>query len=306
MASNFRYPLRAPVAGGSGQGRDAPTEAIDYVMFHRQVIKYDDQSSNYYGLNMPDNKVQLKPDKDRVYIAMPSSLSTNYAPAYRQTDLGVAGMALAEGQVGAADGDLAKIATTIQEAAGKALPEFTQGAFAQAASGASQFLGLAGSFNANDIVQLTKGKVFNPYTEQMFSNMTFRTHSFNFKMFARDAKEADEIAKIIAYLKQGALPKYGAENKARFFEVPEKFNIKFVRMQPNGLVSDDTDNIHFKIHTSVCTGINVNYTPDGQYASFKQLVKTGQFAGVHVPAVQLGLQFTETRFVTAEDVDKGF
>jgi len=295
------------VAGGKGQGRDAPTEAIDYVMFHRQVIKYDDQSTTYYGLNMPNNTVQLQPDKDRVYIAMPSSLTTNYAPAYRQTDLGVAGMALAEAQTGVAnDASLAKIAQDIQKTAGAALPEFTQGAFAQAASGASQFLGLAGSFSANDIVQLTKGKVFNPYTEQMFSNMTFRTHSFNFKMFARDAKEADEIAKIIAYLKQGALPKYGAEKKARFFEVPEKFNIKFVRMQPNGLVSEDTDNIHFKIHTSVCTGINVNYTPDGQYASFKQLVKTGQFAGVHVPAVQLGLQFTETRFVTAEDVDKGF
>lgn len=294
------------MAGGNGDGRDAPTESIDYVMFHRQVIKYDDQSSTYYGLNMPNNTVQLKPDKNRVYIAMPSTLTTDYRPAYRQTDLGVAGMALAEGRTAGASGDITEIAKTIQGAAAAALPEFTEGAFAQAASGASQFLGLSGSFSANDMVQLTKGKVFNPYTEQLFSNMQFRSHAFNFKMFARDAKEADEIAKIIAYLKQGALPKYGAEKKARFFEVPEKFNIKFVRMQPNGVVSDNTENMHFKIHTSVCTGINVNYTPDGQYASFKQLVKTGKFAGIHVPAVSLQLQFTETRFVTAEDVDKGF
>ena len=54
----------------------------------------------------------------------------------------------------------------------------------------------------------------------------------------------------------------------------------------------------------MCAGIQVNYTPDGHIPLFKQLVKEGNFAGVHVPAVQVGLTFIETKFVTAEDVEK--
>ena len=94
------------------------------------------------------------------------------------------------------------------------------------AQGGAQMLGLSGQIDANSIMQLTQGKVFNPYTEQMFSNVQFRTHSFNFKMFARNEDESVEIAHIIKYLKQGALPSYGedAEGKQskRFFEVPDK------------------------------------------------------------------------------------
>lgn len=301
MAKTYRYPYRAPVE--SAKGRDIPTETVDYVKFQRKTINFKGGNSNYYGLNMPNNKVNFDFNDNCVYVALQNQLNTAYMPAYRQSDLGIAGMALAEGITGG--NKMENLVETVQNAANAALPEFTAGTFAQAAQGASQMLGLSGSVSANDILQLSKGKIFNPYTEQMFSNMQFRSHQFNFKMFARDAREAQEIGRIIAYIKEGSLPSYSGE-RGRYFEVPEKFDISFKRMDPHGKFKSDVADLHFKIHTSVCAGIQVNYTPDGQYTSFKQLVKEGNFAGVHVPAVQVGLTFLETKFVTAEDVEKGF
>ena len=67
-------------------------------MFQRKRIQYDDQNgSAYYGLNIPNNSVAMNSNPDRVYIAMPQNLSTQYAPTYRQVDVGVGGMAMATG-----------------------------------------------------------------------------------------------------------------------------------------------------------------------------------------------------------------
>ena len=66
---------------------------------------------------------------------------------------------------------------------------------------------MQGSLNANSLEALTEGRIFNPYIEQIFSQMNFRQHSFSFKMMARNVKEAREIQKIITYINLGAHPK---------------------------------------------------------------------------------------------------
>ena len=196
----YRYPKSPPVTGNTSV--DNPTKAVDYVMFQRKRIQYDDQNgSAYYGLNIPNNNVAMNSNPDRVYIAMPQNLSTQYAPTYRQVDVGVGGMAMATG-LGVDSFD--KAAQALQTAASDALPEFAAKNMMDIVSGASQFLGLAGNATANDILALSKGKVFNPYTEQLFSNMQFRNHMFSFKFFARDRDESKEINQIIKYLKKGA------------------------------------------------------------------------------------------------------
>ena len=304
---------------------DNPTETIDYVMFQRKRIKYDDQNSTaYYGLNMPNNKVEMEKNPDRVYIAMPQNLSTQYTPTYRQTDVGVTGIAAATGMNSDSFDSAAQL---LQTAAGSAMPEFLMGNIANVTAGAAQFLGLAGNANANDILALSKGKVFNPYTEQLYSNMQFRNHQFSFKFFARNDGESREINNIIKYLKKGALPIYGtstgtglgkdtneintrlgASGSARFFEIPDKYDIKFVRLDPNtGKLSDTSANLHYKIHTSVCTGIDVNYTPDGQYNAVK-FSGAGVEAGrpLQVPAVTVNCRFTETQLVTQNQINEGF
>ena len=301
------------------------TEMVDYVMFQRKRIQYDDQNgSAYYGLNIPNNKVAMNKNPDRVYIAMPQNLSTQYSPTYRQVDVGVTGMAAATG-LGIDSFDSA--AEALQKAAKDATPEFMMGTVANVASGAAQFLGLAGNASANDIMALSKGKVFNPYTEQLFSNMQFRNHNFSFKFFARNDRESREINRIIKYLKKGALPIYGSSSglglgdgllsdvddavtstgAARFFEVPDKFDIKFIRLDPlSGTINTSAD-LHHKIHTSVCTGIDVNYAPDGQYNAIKNAqLGVGDNAPLQVPAITVNCRFTETQLVTQSQINEGY
>ena len=329
----YRYPKSPPATGSSSV--ENPTKNIDYVMFQRKRIQYDDQNgSAYYGLNIPNNSVQMNSNPDRVYIAMPQNLSTQYQPTYRQVDVGVAGMAAATG-LGIDSFD--KAAQALQTAASDALPEFAASTMMDIVGGASQFLGLAGTATANDILALSKGKVFNPYTEQLYSNMQFRNHMFSFKFFARDRDESKEINHIIKYLKKGALPIYGTPGQgtgvnigtdqdgkgqqlitdldnrlnsigsARFFEVPDKFDIKFIRLDPNGDGSTVSADLHHKVHTSVCTGIDVNYTPDGQYNAIYN-AELGVDGGkpLQVPAVTVNCRFTETQLVTQGQIDEGY
>tara|TARA_Y100000004_G_scaffold178364_1_gene220885 strand:+ start:3881 stop:4807 length:927 start_codon:yes stop_codon:yes gene_type:complete len=303
----YRYPLNPPSIGNTLA--DNPTESVDYVMFQRKRISYDDGGTSYYGLNLPNNSVSAEDNDAKVYIAMPQNLATAYQPTYRQVDMGVIGMAMANSQ---GRGFTTEAMTAeIQNAAQAAIPEVIQGALTQVAQGASQMLGLAGQADANSLMQLSQGKVFNPYTEQLFANMQFRTHNFSFKLFARSEDESKEINNIIKYLKQGALPRYGSDSdnrtSTRFFEVPDKFDIKFVRMDPSGKLTTNSEDLHFKIHTSVCTGIDVNYTPDGQYNAIKNNnLGTGDDKPLQVPVVTVNARFTETQFVTQRDIQDGF
>ena len=309
----YRYPLSPPATGSSSV--DNPTEMIDYVMFQRKRINYDDSNgSSYYGLNIPNNNVAMEKNLDRVYINMPQNLSTQYAPTYKTVDMGVTGMAAASGLK--SDG-FDELAQALQQAAKDAIPEFTASTLSEIATGAAQFLGLAGNATSNDIMSLAKGKVFNPYQEQLFSNMQFRNHMFSFKFFARSERESQEINNIIKYLKQGALPIYGTvdadagnNTSSRFFEIPDKFDIKFVRLDPLSGTLNSSADLHYKIHTSVCTGIDVNYTPDGQYNAIggRNIVSTGvgDNRPLQVPAVTVNCRFTETQLVMQSNITEGY
>ncbi|AOV59941.1 baseplate tail tube cap [Synechococcus phage S-CAM8] len=304
-------------------------------MFQRQQVNYQDNNKKYFGRNLPNNDVEIINREARVYMAMPKALQTQYQPQYRQVDLGVMGVA---GVAALSDENFSaeNLTSIVQGAAASGLPEFTTNAIAQSINGLSGMMGLAGNVDANSIQALTRGRVFNPFKEQIFQNMSFRTHNFNFKLFSRNAEEAKQVNNILTYFKMGSVPRLTGtdddtlsdtiskiknadgtsanldnpfENaaadlsrNARFMSVPDNFKIKFVRMNPDGQLTGEKENMHFKIHPSVCTGISINYTPDGQYTSFKTLGEKQ----VQVPAITLALTFTELKLITQEDISKGY
>ena len=304
-------------------------------MFQRQQVNYQDNNKKYFGRNLPNNDVEIINREARVYMAMPKALQTQYQPQYRQVDLGVMGVA---GVAALSDENFSaeNLTSIVQGAAASGLPEFTTNAIAQSINGLSGMMGLAGNVDANSIQALTRGRVFNPFKEQIFQNMSFRTHNFNFKLFSRSAEEAKQVNNILTYFKMGSVPRLtgtdddtlsdtisGIKNSdgtsanldnpfenaaadlsrnARFMSVPDNFKIKFVRMNPDGQLTGEKENMHFKIHPSVCTGISINYTPDGQYTSFKTLGEKQ----VQVPAITLALTFTELKLITQEDISKGY
>ena len=364
----YRYPYKVPVSDADGSNvTESPTEAVDYICFKRCRIKYGSGENQYYGMNVPDqSKISKEYKPDVAYIAMPPQLSTAYQAGYSKVDVGLTGIAALEGIQNNNMDDLTK---TIQGAANAALPEFTNAGVAGILNAFGNMLGLKGQMDANTIQALSKGRVFNPFSEQIFQTMGFRTHTFNVKMVSRNAREASEVASIIRFLKSGMAPIVGSaadtggdfdilsgldngwdktanDNKGgnatksdeiqklkdaingkdkvtgffkdsgswgynkRFFQIPDHFEMRFIRAAEGSTTwynpatgsTGGTATMHFKMHPSFCTGISVNYTPDNQYTSFKR------FDGsmIQVPAIQLGLQFVETRLISKTDMENGY
>lgn len=361
MATILKYPLKVPVSGDYLDGPDGPTGPIDYLKIQRFRIDYGKSESGYGGTNLPNSKVETILDPTVAYIAMPSQLATSYNADYEQVAMGAGGVFGAQtvsqiGQFLKGDGFSAEQATTnLQNAAAGLLPEF---AYNKASNMISSF-GL-GSVSGNNLQALTAGRIMNPFTEQVFNGVQFRSHQFTFKMFAKNQKEAQEILQIIKYLKIGALPqlgdadldfinnlkdtfnKGGSEGEegegddgegtnndtapasastaaasatptnltGKFLKVPDRYLLEFVRMDPNTNTVKKLP--HYKFHACVCNNISINYTPDGQYVSFKDAIADLSEKGdsgptqIFVPAVEIGLSFAETRFLTQTDAASGY
>ena len=317
--SIYRYPEQ-PTAQDTGYGlADAETGAIDYLMLRRERFDYDATNvPAFYNREIPGNRATVVQHPDRCYIAIPPGIQTSYGPAYRRADIGVAGVT-ATGMLNGGKSDFTDLAKTLQDAAGAALPEFSTNMVLQMVNGFNNFVGLQGNLDLNAIENLQQGRIFNPYSEQIFQGMSFRTHNFAFKFFARDAQESKTIQDIIDYIKIGSLPRLRSGNMGkkynegyaknnRFFEIPDRFQLRFCRFGANStggmnnLGESTRRDLMFKIYPSVCTGISVNYTPDNQYVALKQ----PQPDGISVPAIVLQLSFTETRLLTENDVAVGY
>ena len=361
--SVYRYPAEPVVAKEDKSMVEPGTLATDYLMLHRHRLRYKDgkAGNNFYSRKTPGNHQRVNYNDDVVYIAMPPSIQTSYGPAYKRMDIGVSGVTLAQ-MLG--DKDMSSVADKLQDAAEAAIPEFSTSAMINMANSFNSFLGLQGAIDLNTIEQLRNGRIFNPFSEQVFAGMSFRTHNFAFKFFIRNKDEANNVFKIIRYIKMGSLPDIqggkfdetyinknkkfkqlsgsgedrkskrkkkdifdrdfiedfqdGYANDDRYFTVPDRFDLRFVRFKTNSNdepkrivdsgnlegseVDNDRRDLHFKIYPSVCTGMQVNYTPDNQYISRKRPSKEA----VDVPAVVVSCSFTETRLLTRNDAKKGY
>lgn len=328
---------------------DAPTGRIDYLKIQRFRIDYSKTSSGYGGLNLPNNEVSTQLNDAKVYVAMPPALSTAYSASYDQIDMGAAGVFGAQlmGQAGrAGQGGGVNAEQVIQQlkaGAAAAMPELAYSKGASMISSLANNAGLSTGITAGALQATTAGRIMNPFTEQVFNGISFRNHSFNFKMFARNKKEAKEILGIIRYLKIGVLPKYGTADMAAlesiinstsaaaasasgsgssssaptvdfssanapgaFLEVPDRFLLEFVRLDPK---TETIDRIpHYKFQPCVCTNLSINYTPDGQYVSFKDAIieLSDSPSQIYVPAVEISIEFAETRILTQQDGVSGY
>ncbi len=251
----------------NGDSVDGLTGKTDYLRVRRCKTVYNDGGKDYYGgNNFPRNSGQTSHHKSMCYLAIPGGINAQYQPVYNQTNLGIGGAAA----ISAMNNDSFEgVAQTIQDAAKAVLPEFAASAITQGANAISGFLGVGGNLSTNSLVGLTSGRVFNPYIEQLFQQMNFRNHSFSFKMFARNYKEAQEIKKIITYLKVGLHPTIATDqsleiggksitgttkgteeteeekdlettitgtsatlSNQRFFGIPDQYELAFMRMRP--------------------------------------------------------------------------
>ena len=350
MASTIlKYPLKAPVEGDYLDSEDAPTGRTDYLRIQRFRTNYAQSENGYGGDNLPNNNVSTSLSSNIAYLNIPPSLTTSYQGDYDQINMGQLGVLAAQTAAGIAGGGNATdtITSSLQSAASSAFPEMAYNKGASATQSLGSLTGLETGVTGGALQALTKGRIMNPFTEQVYNGIPFRNHTFDFKMFARNKKDAESIMSIIKYLKMGTVPCLGDADAAeldllsqgtsgdttsnsngntngftsqtttsqintsgRFLLVPDKFLLEFVRMDPR------TDSItrlpHYRFHPCVCTNVSVNYTPDGQYVSFKDAIadlsydETTGSRQLLVPAVQLTLNFSETRIMTKQDIVAGY
>ncbi len=216
--SIYRYPEAPPAQENYNLGlADAETGAIDYLMMRRERFDYDANNvPAFYNREVPGNQATVVQHPDRCYVAIPPGIQTSYGPSYRRADIGVAGVT-ATGMLNGNEGDFTALAGTLQEAAGAALPEFSTNMVLQMVNGFNNFVGLQGNLDLNAIENLQNGRIFNPYSEQIFQGMSFRTHNFAFKFFARTATESKAIQSIIDYVKIGSLPRVRSGNMGKAY-----------------------------------------------------------------------------------------
>ena len=276
-SSTLRYPLQPPVMDQdfNGDSADSLTGRTDYLRIRRKKTVYYDGGKDYYGMiNFPRNTARSDFHNSIAYLAVPGGINAQYSPVYNQTNLGIGGMA-AINALGTQTFE--QVAGALGDAARSVLPEFLAGTIATGANALSGFLGVQGNLSVNSLEGLTSGRVYNPYVEQIFSQMNFRNHSFSFKMFARNYKEAQEIKKIIQYIKVGAHPKVGENvdqesklldqindkkdgdkvvaktkihsfikdnggtlSQNRYFGIPDQYELAFMRMNPKSGEFNDT------------------------------------------------------------------
>ena len=111
------------------------------------------------------------------------------------------------------------------------------------------------------ILARTKGQVINPNMELIFNGPQLRPFNFTFKMSPRDERESITIKKIIRMFKQSMAP--ARSESSLFLKAPNTFKLQFLEG------SAREHKFLPKIKECAMTGFNVNYTPDGNYATYR-------------------------------------
>jgi hypothetical protein len=126
----------------------------------------------------------------------------------------------------------------------------------------------------------------NPHQAQVFKNVQFRTHTFQYKFAPKSKEESDTLLTISKLLRAAMHPIYFADN--HFFEYPLQFDI------------DILDGHHaylFDIGPSVMTNYSFDPTPNGPYFHYDR--------GFKIPvAVNISMTFKELSIVTQKEVSE--
>jgi hypothetical protein len=224
-----------------------------------------------------------------IYLQMPNQIQANYSIEYADVDMG----ALGQAAVNLISGD-DNAAEVLRGMADSMKPELKANLAASALGTANSALGLGGGVTGGDLSVLAKRKAFNPYKENVFRSVSFREHSFNIKMVPRNARESQEIKKIVNVLKYAMHPSFSGSGASsqRWLDIPYSFGLEYKRDRGGGGAQ-----ILHRFKPCVLKNLSVDYTPDGNYVSGRDLTT----ASDHGLAVNVQMTFKETQILTKAD-----
>jgi hypothetical protein len=149
-------------------------------------------------------------------------------------------------------------------------------------------IGITGDIGS--IIDLSTGKILNPYKEQLFNSMGFRQFAFNYKFNPKDINEYNNVRAIIETFKYHMHPE--RVNDGLFLQYPSEFEIEYKYK--------GAENTHIsKISTCALTDLKVTY---GNQDSFTTVQGTNG-----APAeINLQLGFTELEILSNERIADGY
>ena len=179
--------------------------------------------------------------------------------------------------------------------------------------------GVGGNIEFNDVSGSTRGIVINPNAELLYDSPEMREIGMIFKMVAQNAEESKTIKDICNYFRQCSMPRWGTDNPeegrwllagegsvqvgdgndSRFdiggednwIQVPDLCKFTFMH-------GHDPHPYLIQFKPCAISGVEVNYTPDGTYSTYK---------GTGAPvAVELRVNFMETKLIFSEEVTLGY
>ena len=282
VAFNF-YKYNPPYGGTTGQQKE--TGYKDGKL----------QDARFYEYNQALDYQSVSDEYKTILLYMPEDISTGFRANWG----GKAFSTFAANSLRAAGGETLKdklegLGRTITEQAEKSVPLLGAAAIRK---GLQKITG--DSLSNDDVFGAISGAILNPNTELLFEGVDMRNFGLTFKLVPRNSEETIQINNIIKQFKKAMLPKrtvgkvFGITNNGitnGFIGFPDLCRVSFMKGP------GEHPNLP-KFKMCAITQVDVNYTPDGTYATYQD----GQPV-----AIQLSVNFQETKLVFADDIELGF
>lgn len=226
-----------------------------------------------------------------IALPMPVKVRANYNAGYVATDeIGAMGATIfAAIQGGGEAAGKTALFSAIPAAAGAALQTVGGKVLGKDVNEA-----LNSGFDSKGFQQLVSklsGRVINKRQEQLFNNMDFRSHSFEYLFIPRSKEESDAVYEIIKQFKLAMHPTLEDGFGNSILITPAEFDIEFrYKADENQTVS--------RISTCALKSMDVNYTAIGEFVAFE---------GTDNPvAISLDMVFVEMEPLNRNQIQLGY
>jgi len=175
-------------------------------------------------------------------------------------------------------------------------------------AGLNKIPGVGGNLSISDITGATRGVVLNPNAEVLYDSPNLREIGMTFKMVAKNKSESDAIHKICQVFRRASSPTFGKVDDPaakfgdadstkvqevfssdNFIHVPKLCKFTFMSgKEPNRYIP--------QYKPCAITRVQVNYTPDGTYATYDSNAPV---------AVELSIGFLESKLVYSSEISTG-
>ena len=294
---------------------DSRKESIGSSEIRDELVKNSKTSATYDMYNASAENLKVNDSYRTIMLPMPQDLSTESNQQWQGKQFTATGRAAT---AALAAGQFSYASEVVKNIAGNATA--LQTAFNTTVL--NSIPGVGGNLEFNDVSGSTRGIVINPNAELLYDAPEMREIGMIFKLVPRNADESRDIKEIIRIFRAASMPTWGAtgvdilkgesttgqtegvdndgqgDNKSEFdiggqdnwIKVPNLCKFTFMHG------SKANQNI-IQYKACAISGVEVNYTPDGTYAAY---------ANGHPVAVELRLNFMETKLIFADEVGKGF